>query len=69
MNPTVIAGLVVFLVGSLVASDYKGLGMRDPALGILVAGAGFFIAVFGFFSGDKSGNESGPRKKVKDYSV
>ena len=33
MNGTTIVGIVVMFVGGLLISDYKGMGMKDPAIG------------------------------------
>lgn len=70
MNGTTIAGIVVMLVGALLTSDFKSMGLGTPGVGILIGGAGFFIAAYGYFGssgGERQG--SGRGKKVRDYSV
>jgi hypothetical protein len=69
MSPSAIAGIVVMLVGGLMIGDYKGLGMSNPAVGILVTGGGFLLTCYGFFAGHSSANEGGRGKRVKDYSI
>jgi hypothetical protein len=68
MNGLRVAGVVVMLIGGLMTSDYKAMGMASPAIGILVGGAGFFLAAFGYFNGSQD-QKGGSGKKLKDYSV
>ena len=67
MSPAAIAGVVILLVGAALASDYKTFGMKNGAAGVLVAGVGFFLAVYGFLFGKVEIRGRG--RRVKDHSI
>ncbi len=69
MNGTTIAGIVVMFLGGLLMSDYKSFGMSSPAGGIIVGGAGFFLACFGYFSSTDDQSNRGSGQRVRDNSI
>lgn len=69
MSPAVLAGLAIGLFGMMMAMDAKSFGMKTATLGVIVAAAGGFLALFGYYGGTQSGNRQGSGRKVRDHSV
>ena len=68
MNVGVFAGIVVMLFGSIVFTGEKSLNLHSPALGVLLIGAGFLLAIYSYFNVDAV-EKRGPRRRVSDNSV
>jgi hypothetical protein len=69
MSPSTIFGVVVLLVGILMASDPKTIGFKTSAPGFAVAGAGFFIIIYSTFGASRTENYQRSGRKFRDYSV
>ncbi|CAN5497663.1 hypothetical protein BH11PLA2_BH11PLA2_03230 [soil metagenome] len=69
MSGTTIFGLIVLIVGMVIAGDPKSLGMKTPSAGIAVSGIGFFIAAFGFYGATSQTNRGGSGRRIRDNSI
>jgi hypothetical protein len=69
MNTATLIGGAVLILGLIMAGDAKMFGMKNAAVGISVAAAGGFLALYGLYGNTESGNRAGSGRKVRDHSV
>lgn len=69
MSPATIIGGIVCVFGLFMAGDSKSFGLKGPATGIAVIGAGGFLALFGLYGATNTGNREGSGRRVRDHSI
>lgn len=68
MNLSLMAGLGLMMIGGILFNGEKSLAIHNPVMGVLMIGAGFLVALYGYYEG-KADEDSGPRRRVPDNFV
>lgn len=68
MNLQIVGGLILMLLGSILFSGEKSLGIHNPPMGVLLIGGGFMFCLYGYLN-DSVDDAGGPRRRAKDNMV
>lgn len=68
MNVATIAGLGLMMIGGILFSGEKSLGIHNPPKGVLLIGSGFMLALYGYYDGSAD-EDRGPRRRINDNFV
>jgi hypothetical protein len=68
MNLATIGGIALVMLGGILFSGEKSLGIHNPPMGVLLVGGGLMLALYGYFDGHSDENR-GPRRRINDNFV
>lgn len=68
MNLQIVGGIALMLIGGILFSGEKSLGIHNPACGVLLIGGGFMFCLYGYLN-DTVDDDGGPRRRAKNNMV
>jgi hypothetical protein len=69
MNFAMIGGLGLMMIGGILFSGEKSLGIHNPPMGVLLIGGGFMLALYGYYDGSTEENSVPRRRRATDNFV
>ena len=69
MNLSQIVGLGLMMMGGVLFSGEKSLGIHNPPMGVLLIGGGFMLALYGYYEGDTEEFSTPRRRRSSDNFV
>jgi hypothetical protein len=68
MNLATIGGIGLMLIGGILFSGEKSLGIHNPPMGVVLIGGGFMLVLYGYYDGHTD-DDRGPRRRINDNFV